>query len=53
MELLWNDYEKWAEGTGGQGQQNENNEWSDAEFGDCLLTINPIDGSVIDRAAGY
>jgi hypothetical protein len=45
--------EKWAEGTGDTNQLNENNEFTNDDLAQCILTINAIDGSVINRSLGY
>lgn len=48
------DVKKYAEGIGDEGQLDENNEFVEKDnFGRSYLTINAIDGSIIDRALGY
>ena len=45
--------ETYAEGCGDPGQMNEKNQIIERDFRQCILTINAIDGSVIDRNQGY
>ena len=44
---------KYKPGTGDQGQLDENNEFSYYDYGYSIMTINAIDGSIIDRSQGY
>jgi hypothetical protein len=41
--------EKYAPGKGDTNQQDENNEFHYTDLAQCILTINAIDGSVVDR----
>lgn len=45
--------ETYAEGCGDPGQMNEKNQITERDFRQCILTINAIDGSIIDRNQGY
>ena len=44
---------KYKPGTGDQGQLDENNEFIYGDYGYSIMTINAIDGSIIDRSQGY
>lgn len=44
---------RYKEGAGDQGQINQDNEFTEDDYGYSILTINAIDGSVIDRNLGY
>jgi hypothetical protein len=41
------------QGTGETGVFDEPNKWTERELGYSLLTINAIDGTIINRAQGY
>ena len=43
----------YKEGTGDKAQLNENNEFIENNYAMSIMTINAIDGSVIDRSLGY
>lgn len=44
---------KYKPGTGDQGQLGDDNEWVDDGYGYSIMTINAVDGSIINRSIGY
>jgi hypothetical protein len=44
---------QYKEGTGDQGQLNDNNEFTNEDYGFSIMTINALDGSIINRYQGY